>query len=171
MRRTLTALSLTAVLIAAAAGCAAEPGGHGDTVDLDAAREWAAGVQSEQSDGPGLAGSGTLTAEPADPDAEPDDGEEPSGVRLDFDAAKTVVRADVRCYGGHTAQVAVTVFTGDGASSDSFGDTIDCDEKSHDLALGTGGTSDVTSALIEAEADPATVVFVAVIEGLTVERE
>ncbi len=170
MRRTLTVLGLAAVLVGVA-GCTSDPGGHGDAVDLEAAQEWAAGVQSEQSDGPGLAGSATLTASPADPDADPDDADDPSSVRLDFDAAKTVVRADIRCFGGHTAQVAVTVFTGDGNTSDSFGDTVACDEQAHDLALGPEGTDDVTRVLIEAEADPATMVFVAVIEGLTVERE
>lgn len=138
---------------------------------MEAAREWVESVQAAASDGPGLAGSATLIASPADPDDDVDPGDDAgSGVRLDFENPTELVRADLQCFGGHTASISVTVFTDGGNSTNGFGETIDCDEQPHELLLDPDSVGGANSVLIEAEADPETYVYVAVIERLTIER-
>ncbi|CAI9392696.1 hypothetical protein [Microbacterium sp. T2.11-28] len=168
MRRLTT--RLTALAVAATGGLLlASCGAATPAVDLDAAREWVEGVQADESDGPGAAGTATLLVDPTVVD---DDGEDdPAGsVRLEFPADATLTRADASCYGGGTVEVAVTVFatTGDATESDSFGAEIACDEDVHEIDLdGRVGSS----ALIEARSETATYAYVRLMQELTISNE
>lgn len=160
---------LTAVAVAAAGGlllssCATTP-----TVDLDAAREWVEGVQADESDGPGAAGTATLLVDPAVVEDEGED--DPAGsVRLDFPADATLTRADASCFGGGTVEIGVTVFTtsGDSTESDSFGGEIPCDEEPHEIDLdGRVGSS----VLVEAHGETATYAYIRLMQELTISNE
>jgi len=160
MRR-LTARRLTTVAavggILALASCASAP-----AVDLDAAREWVEGVQADESDGPGSAGSAALLV---DPTAGADD--EAGSVSLDFPADATLTRADASCFGGGTVEVGITVFTttGDATSSDSVGEEIACDQTWHEIGLdGQVGSS----ARIEVRGDTSTYAYVRLIQELSI---
>lgn len=142
------------------AACASEP-----SVDLDEARGWAEKVSSEESDGPGAAGTASMLVGTEAPD--PDDDQD--GIRLDFENPTTLKRADARCFGGGTVDVAVTVFSADGTGSDSLGAQIPCDEQPHAIDL-AAAPSPGSAALIEAHGSTQTYLHVTLIEELTVER-
>jgi len=145
-------MASTALLLLSA--CASTP-----SVDLDAAREWLDTVKAEESDGPGAAGIASMPIgrEPADDE----------GTRLDFAAPTQLVRADARCFGGGTADVAVIVFSAAGTESDTFDAEIACDEAAHGIDLDTGPASAVA---IQAHGSAETYLHVTVIEELVVER-
>lgn len=158
MRRLPSVLAAAGTLVLLT-GCASTP-----SVDLDAAREWLETVQAEQSDGPGAAGVATMLVGTTTPD--PDD-EGDDGIRLDFENPAGLKRAEARCFGGGTVEVAVTVYSEDGARSDSFGDEIACDREPHDIALDAGPAS---AAVVSGRGSAETYLHVVLIEELTVER-
>lgn len=140
------------------------------SIDLDAAREWVEGVQADESDGPGAAGTATLLVEPGTPDETDGEGDPAGSIRLDFASEATLTRADAACFGGGSIEAAVTVFTvdGDAQQSDSYSGEIPCDEKMHEIDL--GGTPG-SSVLIEARGDSATYAYVRVMQGLTISND
>jgi len=169
MRRLLS--RTTTVFVAAAAGLLlASCASAAPSVDLDAAREWVEGVQADESDGPGAAGTATLLVEPGVEDELDDEGDPAGSIRLDFASEATLTRADAACFGGDTLEVAVTVFTtsGDTQQSDSYSGEIPCDEEMHEIDL--GGTPG-SSVLIEARGDTATYAYVRVMQGLTISND
>lgn len=156
MRRVLGAfVVISAALLSA--GCAASA-----SVDLEAARAWAAEASAQSSDGPGLAGAAMLSAT-SDPPAD-------DGVRLDFAEPVTLTRAQASCFGGQTAEVIVTVTSSTGGASTGYGLEIPCDERPHDIPFGDRGVQGADSVFLTARADPSTYAYVEVIQALTAER-
>lgn len=136
-------------------GCAAAP-----QVDLDDAQAWLEQVQSEESDGPGAAGtlSMLIDREAADADGE---------TTLDFSTPTPLTRADARCFGGGTADVTITLFSAAGAETDRFTGQIACNRDVHDIDL----ESTSASALeITAHGSARTYLHVTVIQEMVVER-
>lgn len=156
MRRILGAVVVISATLLSA-GCAASA-----SVDLDAARAWAAEASAQSSDGPGLAGAAMLSATPDPPS---DD-----GVRLDFSEPVNLTRAQASCFGGHKAEVIVTVTASAAGASTGYGLEIPCDEQPHDIPFGDDGVERADSAFLTARADPSTYAYVEVIQALTAER-
>ncbi|SBS74317.1 hypothetical protein [uncultured Microbacterium sp.] len=140
-------------LLLVLAGCATAP-----RIDLDDARAWLEDVEAAQSDGPGAAGTVSLLI-----DHEGSDGD----GRLEFASPTPLVRADAQCFGGGTADVAVTLVSADGAESDPFDAEIPCDEDVHEIEL--DGTP-ASAAVIDAHGSIETYLHVAVIQGMVIER-
>ncbi len=159
MRRLLPLLVLggSALLLSACATAA-------PTVDLDAAQEWLEGVQDAESDGPGAAG---IAAMQVGPDGSASGSGTDQGVRLDFDNATTLTRADARCFGGETVDVTITTFAEGDATALSLTETIPCDEAPHEIKLGATGA---TAVLVDGTTDSPTYLHVTILQEMTVER-
>lgn len=151
-----TSLASAGLLLVVVSGCAAGP-----QVDLDEAQTWLDEVKSEESDGPGAAGTASMLIET-----------ETSGhgedVTLDFENPTPLVRADARCFGGGTADVTVTVAAAEGDSSDSFDAEIPCDREAHGIPLDPALLA--SSATVAAHGSATTYLHITLIQEMVVER-
>jgi len=130
-------------------GCASAP-----SVDLDAAQEWYDAVVAAESDGPGSIGVVGMQIGPEGSDA--------GDVRMDFAQPTEVSRVDVRCFGGVTASVHVTLAGGARTEQE-----IVCDEEPHSITLGAPAVNAVT---VSATAPARTYLHATALQELTIER-
>lgn len=152
------------------AGCATEPAespatpaaspttpSASATVDLTAAAAWFDEVSASVSDGPGAAVSaGMLVTNHGTP----------TFIVATIDNPTKLVRADVRCFGGGTAQVAVTAVSADGGESEPVTSEVVCDEAPHGIELDLEATASVR---LEALGSMETYLHATFIEELVVE--
>lgn len=141
-------------------GCSASP-----VIDLGEAADWASRVQSEASDGPGIAGAATLTTAPDAEDDDSDSDDDRGGVTIAFPKRVTLEAAEARCYGGTTADVDVAASQRDGDSIavHTFSGTLPCDEAPHRIDVDLP----VDSVHVSGRSDVATYVYVELHEELT----
>lgn len=131
------------------------------TIDLTAANEWAHAQFDAEKSQDDLLAMWVVTGSPEPATDDGDDGLDQYITTLGQRATVTGLR--VRCFGGATMSVGVTVYTG--SSAVGLGDEVECDEADHAIEV-PGTLTRVHEITVRATA-PVPTAGVVVVEGDT----